>query len=204
MVERQQAGTKVWRGQSFDDRVLDRRAALLRAGFELLGDEGVGGVTMRAVCRSAELSPRYFYESFTNTDELIVAVYDECNAELAAAIASAGVRPDTEATIAAAVEGAAGFFGADVRRVRVLLREPLTSPLLTERRSVILPDFLAAIATALGVEFAPDRSDRALAGSALAGALVSLVLDWTDGRFEAVQSEVTTYATNLIVTMLNR
>lgn len=197
--------TKVWRGQTFDDRALDRRQSLLRAGFELLGDDGVSGVTMRAVCRRAELSPRYFYESFANTDELVVAVYDACNSELGAAIAAVGSRDDLTDTVAAALGVAIGFFDEDQRRVRILLREPLTSALLTDRRAAVLPDFLTTLASALSPAASKaGRTELALAGSALSGALVSLVLDWTDGRLPVTEKQLADYATRLVVaTMIN-
>ncbi len=33
---------------------------------------------MRAVCREAGLSERYFYESFANTEALLIGVYQHC------------------------------------------------------------------------------------------------------------------------------
>lgn len=54
-------------------------------GRSLLGDGGAVAVTMRAVVRAAQLSPRYFYESFASREELLFAVHDRsktnsCNA----------------------------------------------------------------------------------------------------------------------------
>lgn len=65
-----------FRGVSAVDRRADRRAQLISAGLEVLGANGASGFTMTAVCRQAGLTERYFYESFGNRDELLVAVYD--------------------------------------------------------------------------------------------------------------------------------
>ena len=42
-----------------------------------MGTEGAAAATMRATCREAALTERYFYESFANRDELLVAVLDD-------------------------------------------------------------------------------------------------------------------------------
>ena len=59
-----------WAGVSATDRQAERRALLVRAAFELFGEGGESAVAVRSVCRAAELNTRYFYENFTDTDEL--------------------------------------------------------------------------------------------------------------------------------------
>lgn len=191
-----------WRGQTHDDRILARRARLLQAGFELLGTDGAAGVTMRGVCRRAGLSPRYFYESFSGTDALTVAVYDQCNAELVAAIshAAAGHQrlPDT---VAAAVDAAARYFEADARRVRILLAEPLSSDLLGGRRADVLPGLLTGLIDSAGVPGPPRlTAEHAMNATALSGALAALVLDWANGRLVVSRADLARHATNLVLT----
>ncbi|MEB3071430.1 TetR/AcrR family transcriptional regulator [[Mycobacterium] vasticus] len=191
------AAPRVWRGQTHDGRSQVRRTQLLRAGFELLGTEGTPGVTMRAVCRLAGLSPRYFYESFSHTDELTLEVYDRCNAELVAAIADAA---DTTSPIAAAIDAAAGYFEADPRRLRILLREPQSSDLLAGRRADVLPELLTELAGSAGVTDPPISSTvRAMHASALSGALTALVLDWADGRLDVSRTDLVKFATGLVL-----
>lgn len=47
-------------------------------------------MTMRAVCREAELSQKFFYESFTDTDELLREVYRSTFEHARQVIAAAG------------------------------------------------------------------------------------------------------------------
>lgn len=184
---------RVWRGQTHDDRIQVRRDQLLQAGFELLGTQGVPGVTMRAVCRAARLSPRYFYESFSDTDELTLAVYDRCNDELVAAITGA-------TGVGAAIDAAAGYFEADPRRVRILLREPQSSALLAGHRADVLPGLLTELASSAGVtDPGASPAVRAMSASALSGALTALVLDWADGRLPVSRAELGGYATRLVL-----
>ena len=70
-----------WAGLSATDRQAERRTLLVHAAFGLFGDGGEPRCSVRSVCRAAELNTRYFYESFTDTDALLGAVYDEVAAE---------------------------------------------------------------------------------------------------------------------------
>ena len=54
---------------------------LVDAAFELLGTEGWDGTTIRGVCQSARLNPRYFYESFDGLESLFLAVFDRLTSE---------------------------------------------------------------------------------------------------------------------------
>ena len=52
----------------------ERRAAFLEAGFELIGTEGYRAATVRAVCKQAGYTDRYFYQLFGSTEGLLLAV----------------------------------------------------------------------------------------------------------------------------------
>ena len=66
-----------WSGVPLQDRQALRRDELIAAGVALLGGPGGPALTVRAVCRAAGLTERYFYESFTDRDEYVAAVYDD-------------------------------------------------------------------------------------------------------------------------------
>src|SRR5262245_38863284 len=116
-----------WAGLTPEERRAGRRDLLVDVGFELLGTEGWSGTTVRAVCNAARLNPRYFYESFDDLDELIVAVYDRLvthlGEEVLAAVAAAG--DDARAQTRAAVDRIVTFVDEDRRRARVLYVEAL-------------------------------------------------------------------------------
>lgn len=62
-----------WSGVPLQDRQALRRDELVSAGVALLGSEGGPALTVRAVCRAAGLTERYFYESFADRDEFVRA-----------------------------------------------------------------------------------------------------------------------------------
>lgn len=84
------------------DRLAHRRDRLLQAGLQLLGtDVDPAELTVRGICREAALATRYFYESFSDKDHFIGAVFDRVIAELAtttqAAVAAAPADQQTRA-----------------------------------------------------------------------------------------------------------
>jgi len=194
---------RLWRGETLETRAAGRRRQLLDAGYRLMGDGGSAAVTMRAVVREAELSPRYFYESFANTDELIVAVYDHCNAQLAEALAGAllGGAEDLDGLIRAAVTEASSFFLAESARVQILVREPLSNTMLGSRRIGGAQELLGPLMLLLEAEApgagAVDEGRLKLAVSSLSGSFTFLILDWLDGRLEASQEQLVEHATRL-------
>ncbi len=66
-----------WSGVPLRDRQALRRSELITAGVTLLGGPEGPSLTVRAVCRAAGLTERYFYESFSDRDEFVRAVYDD-------------------------------------------------------------------------------------------------------------------------------
>lgn len=187
---------RVWRGQTHDDRSQARRAQQIQAGMELMGTGGTAGVTMRAACRHSGLSLRYFYESFSDTDELILAVYDQCNAELIAIMAGVVGKASP---VSAALDGAAAFFEQDPRRLRILLREPQSSTLLADHRAEVLPGLLNMLVGPSGAGDSPSvTAARVMSASALSGALTALVLDWADGRLHVSRAELVRFAAGLV------
>jgi len=67
---------RAYAGESQAERVARRRQQFLDAGLQVFGTTGYRTATVRLLCRQAELTDRYFYESFANTEDLLVAVYE--------------------------------------------------------------------------------------------------------------------------------
>ncbi|MEO6699244.1 MAG: TetR/AcrR family transcriptional regulator [Paraperlucidibaca sp.] len=76
-------------GASLEDRQAKRRATFIAAGHTLFGTIGYQKTTVRSLCREAELTDRYFYESFMSIEALLVVVYSGLINDLQANILSA-------------------------------------------------------------------------------------------------------------------
>ena len=65
----------VYAGQSKQERQQVRHQQLIQAGIDAFGLDGYHACTVREICKRAELSHRYFYESFEDMEGLFLAVY---------------------------------------------------------------------------------------------------------------------------------
>ncbi|MGV9665364.1 TetR/AcrR family transcriptional regulator [Nocardia niigatensis] len=198
---------RLWRGQTLRDRSVDRREQLLEVAFELLGTAGAAAVTMRAVTRLANLSPRYFYESFDSREQLVTTVYDRVDDELRSRMRDLPAGANLPATVRAALEICADYFEQDPRRARVLLREPLADDELRRHSAQRASAFVRALAAALGPEtqalLPADEQALAVTTTALSGALVALYLDWIDGRLTISRAGLADAATGVTLALVN-
>lgn len=68
-----------YRGVSEEARQAERRQRFVEAGLSVFGSRGYHSSTVRSICAEAGLTERYFYESFSNSEDLLCVVYDYVN-----------------------------------------------------------------------------------------------------------------------------
>ncbi|WP_426571987.1 TetR/AcrR family transcriptional regulator [Aquihabitans sp. McL0605] len=200
-----------WAGIPADERTRDRRVLLIAAAFDLFGTEGDAATSVRAVCRSADLNARYFYESFVDRDELLGAVYDEVAVELADRLGTALLAaPDSPAArTRAGIDTVLRFITDDPRRARVLFTEGRGNPVLADRRRVARQALVEGTA-AMGQEelgrrsAAASASAAAVAATLFGGAMEELAEAWTDGRLGDDLDQVIDDATELSLAIFER
>ena len=179
---------RLWGGTTLADRRAGRREKLLEAGLDLLGSDDAGGVSVRAVCRRAQLTERYFYESFPDRDALVVGVYDEVAAETQRVLqeATEGLE-DRERVARAAVEAMVGLVLDDPRKGRVLLLAPITEPRLAGRGLRFIPAVIDMVREHLSRD--ASEQDRAMIATGLIGALMGLFHGFLAGTLDGVTRE---------------
>lgn len=75
-MSRETPPARPYRGVSQDDRRAQRRSQLIAAAIEVYGERGYRQATVKAVREAAGLTERYFYESFANSEDLLIASYN--------------------------------------------------------------------------------------------------------------------------------
>lgn len=131
------AQVRPYRGVDAAQRLALRRRRLLEAGLDLLGatDQDPAELTVRAICGRAGLGVRYFYESFTDKDDFVGAVFDSVIADIAAttqaAVASAPPDEQTRAGMANVVR----TISADTRVGRLLFSVELSNTVIVRKRA---------------------------------------------------------------------
>lgn len=188
---------RTWAGTTLDDRKAQRREQLVAAGLDLLGTEGSVAVSVRAVCRHAKLTERYFYESFTDREELVVAVYEYVGEQAKQALVDA-VRDAPTPTQGAedAVRAFVELIVDDPRRGRVLLLAPLTDPALTRRGLHLLPAFAALVGEQLS---RGDETERQLVSIGLVGALSNVFIAYLDGSLRISRERLVAHCVRLVL-----
>lgn len=192
-------------GQLAHERKAARRAALIEAGFDLLGTEGAHAMTVRAVFQKAGLSQRYFYESFANIDELQVAVFDHVMEQfLARAFTDLPTDGDVRKTIAAFVAAFARTLD-DARSMRVALVEAWGSEALMRRRVETLHSGAAVLAAAVkgGADDAPTDGSVELAAFTIVGGLLESMLAWVDGALDTPKETLFAQFIDISVATMN-
>jgi len=179
-----------WSGVPLEDRQTRRHDELIAAGVALLGDEHGPALTVRAACRAAALTERYFYESFTDRDEFVRAVYDHVCGTAMSALTSASTPRD-------AVERFVALMVDDPVRGRVLLIAPEREPVLVKSGAEWMPTFIDLLQRKLSRIADPAR--QAMVATGLVGALTALFTAYLNGRLVATREQFIDYCVDMLL-----
>jgi AcrR family transcriptional regulator len=179
-----------WSGVPLEDRQAKRREELVDAGIELLGGEGGPALTVRAVCRRANLTERYFYESFNDRDDFVRAVYDAVCAKAMSTLVSA-------TTPREAVERFVSLMVDDPVRGRVLLLAPEVEPVLTRSGAEWMPSFIDLLQRKLTKITDPVIGH--MAATSLIGGLTALFTAYLDHRLGATREQFIDFCVETIM-----
>ncbi len=179
-----------WSGVPLQDRQALRRDDLVAAGIGLLGSTGGPSLTVRAVCRAAGLTERYFYESFGDRDEYVAAVYDDVCATAMAALMNASSPRD-------AVERFVALMVDDPDRGRVLLLAPEREPVLARSGARWMPTFIDLLQRKL--TRITDPATQAMVAAGLVGALTALFTAYLDGGLTATREQFIDHCVELLL-----
>ena len=182
-------------GVSGAERVARRRALLLDAALELYGTQGYSGTSVKDICRAAQLTDRYFYESFRDSVDLFTSLYDHLTGELLALVATAvaAVPPHPERQARVAIESFVRSLADDPRKGRIVFAEPSSAGADAERH---VRATLGRFSTLVGQTAAPHLPAEMpirlihLGAVSLVGAIERVIIEWQDGHLEASIDEV--------------
>ncbi|ORA29891.1 TetR/AcrR family transcriptional regulator [Mycobacterium aquaticum] len=188
-------------GLSVAERKERRRVALLEAALDVLAESGVEAITVRGVCRRAELNDRYFYEHFTSCDELLGALADyglhaRLLPDLGVRLTDAGSDPAKWAR--AATEATLSIVDDDPRW-RHLIVNMTATPALRERRDNAV-SLIAQLMQSAAEELL-DQNDRQaqLTSIVLASGIFEVVVRWARGVLDIDRAQLADYLVDLLV-----
>ncbi|NLE81585.1 MAG: TetR/AcrR family transcriptional regulator [Rhodococcus sp.] len=164
-----------------EERKAARRRALTAAAIQLFGTQGYTSTTVKQICQEADLTQRYFYESFKDREACLTAVYEGVIAEVTgltlAAIDDASQFEDM------ALMGVTAFvhhFTADPLQAQIVMIEVVgVSPDLEKTRYKVLSDFADLVGTVwLQNVSNVDRRVAFTVAVGMVGAVNHLLVDW--------------------------
>jgi AcrR family transcriptional regulator len=179
---------RTYGGESATDRLTRRRRQLLDAGLQLFGTAGYRATTVRQLCREAKVSDRYFYEQFDSTEDLLLAVYDECTGRLEEAAVSALGDGDGDVGELAhrGIDAFLAVVESDPRLARVVWFEVLgVSSRVESTYLARMQSFGHLMLGVLADREAPvlPEAARELLASTAVGAVSHTVVTWTSAGF---------------------
>jgi AcrR family transcriptional regulator len=179
------AQVRPYRGVEAADRRAQRRRRLLDAGLDLLGTgSDAPELTVRGICAQAGVSLRYFYESFSDKDDFVAAVFDWVLGDLAAttqaAVSAAPVKERNRAGMsnlvrAIAADARIGRFFAGSRANAVLARRQ------AEAGALLALLYGQNVTEALGV---PQTERGKTVAHFAVGGVVQMVNTWLAGDID--------------------
>jgi AcrR family transcriptional regulator len=179
-----------FRGLAPEERQEQRRARLLEAGIEAFGTHGFHAVGVRDICARAQLTERYFYESFKNREALFLAVYQALGTRMEQTVGNALAGSSPEQLARTSLRAMLEAFRADPRMARILLIEVLSvgageTPLAISQG---FADMIEQICLGLYPELARTKLDARLVANGLYGSTIYVAMRWTlDGFKEPLE-----------------
>ena len=185
------AQVRPYRGVEAAERLAQRRRRLLEAGLDLLGgDAAEADLTVRAICRQAGVALRYFYESFTDKDEFVAAVFDWVIADLAATTQAAVSAAPPKERNRAGMANLVRTIAADARVGRFLMSSQTNSVLVrrqAETGALLATLYGQNVTEALGVQ----QTERGKAAAYFAlGGVVQMLNRWLAGDINLSHDEL--------------
>ncbi len=195
---------RTYRGVSADDRRALRRERLVEAALDIVGEEGVAAVNMKSVRQRAELSERYFYESFRDRTELLIALLDDLSQTMQHTFAeslSADV-PDLLSRSRAGALAVIDVMQSDARRARLFV-EAARGGAITAHRTPYYEAHAAIVAAQfrehLGSAASDDDPHLRATSLLLVSGLAQTLGVWLDGNLDLTREELADHFARLCV-----
>ena len=198
---------RAYGGVSADDRIAARRAKLLAAGLELFGTRGFAATGVKDLCREAGVTDRYFYESFSDSEALFLAVFDELTDDLFRSVAEAVVRGEADARsqLRSAISVFVGALADDPRKPRVIFTEAAAAgPSAAAHMRATLRRFAALVAATARTHLpaaTPDEEIQIVALS-LVGLLERVIIEREEGALDIPVDSLVDHCVELNVKLL--
>jgi AcrR family transcriptional regulator len=171
------SNTRSYRGQTPEQRRAERRNRLIAGAISVYGERGYHNATVKAVCDAAGLTERYFYESFANSEMLLIDSYNFITNLVRERVLLAGesARGGRVARSRAMLYAYFSSIQRDPRSARVFLVEIRGVSAAVDRT---FDDSLREFGLAVTRLVAPDLLDDELLQAGVIGGVIHIAMRW--------------------------
>ncbi len=175
--------SNLYQGVPLERRRALRREALIRAAIAVYGERGYRAATVKSVCAAAGLTERYFYESFANSESLLVASYETVIDAMLGEMRATADRAPADARAAAVLRSYYAMLRREPKAARVFLVEIAgVSPAVDRVSGAALKAFGLLLDGAInGAEVPPASPTLLRAG--VTGGVIHVALRWIAGGY---------------------
>lgn len=169
-------------------------------------ESGWAAVTMRGVCARTSLNDRYFYEHFSDRDDLLCAVWDAMRddliASLVAVLSEDRDRPPM-LTLSKGIAVVVQRISDDPGFAQIMFGRHLGSAILEQRRTAVLHQATNIMVGAAQPYLKPDADELGLRMDAMVGigGFVELVTAWQSGLIDVDAAQVIDHCSRIGVTL---
>ncbi|MEX1667128.1 TetR/AcrR family transcriptional regulator [Zhongshania arctica] len=208
--EQQANPGRTYGGESAAERLSRQRQQFMDAGLELFGTVGYRATTVRMLCKQAGLTDRYFYKTFSDTEDLLAAVYtaslDQIQAQVMAAITASASQQHPASQIDAGLEAFfTAFENSRVARVcwlEVLGVSPRIDAMYTSRIQQFA-DLLLFLGKAMQPDWPLPKEETRITGISLVGAISQSALHWLLEDYRSPRTVLVRVNSRLIRGLIN-
>lgn len=187
--------SRKWRGRGAEERKAERRAQLLSAAIQVYSERGFRHSSVKAVCEAAGLTERYFYESFANSEDILIAAASASLEHMVGELRAKCAVVPKEQRLRTILINYYGMLKEQPAHARAFLVEIRgISPIVDEYLETVVETFAELIVDTPMVHL--NAVDRMVSIGAV-GAVVHIALDWILNDFAAPIEEVVEAAVRL-------
>lgn len=167
-----------------DERRAERGTKLRDAALEIIAADGVAAITVRGVCKAAQLTERYFYETYPSVEDLMGSLYDQVVDDVYASIRAEVENIDSPKEKGlGSIRALADVLLTDKARSRIFVMEQTAGASLgqhLERKREMKRHLIGELVDAM-CEGNIDAVDREVNVRALMASQTTLFLAWAGG-----------------------
>ena len=197
---------RTYGGESAAERLARQRRTFMDAGLELFGTVGYRATTVRMLCKQAGLIDRYFYKTFTDTEDLLAAVYteslDQIQTEVVTAIGEQVAAKQIEVGLEAFFSAFENSRVARVCWLEVLGVSPRIDALYTSRIQQFA-ELLLQLGKSIMPNWSLDDEETRITGIALVGAISQSALQWLLDDYRSPRTTLVSANARLIRGLIN-